>query len=170
MKLNVPYYSQFLDVDDHYWMPRSCAIACLKMVLDHHKSEGMSLMELIEDGEKRGGYGPSGWYHDSLIELAEHSGLNAKRVEGVDVEKGIKDIADSIRKRNPVIISAVKHILGQTKFHMVVATGFEEKDGEIAGFYYHDPESADREKGQNLFADINTFIDGWRKMAIFISP
>lgn len=167
--LEVPYYSQLLDVDDKHWVSKSCAIVCLKMILDYHRKESVSLMDLIEDGNKKGGYGPSGWYHDSLVKLAENSGLKAKRVEGIDVGDGIKDIKNSLEKGNPVIISAVKHILGQTKFHMVVITGFEEKGEKISGFYYHDPESADREKGQNLFVDVDTFINGWRRMAIFIS-
>jgi uncharacterized protein YvpB len=168
--LEVPYYSQFLDVDDKKWMPKSCAIVCLKMILHYHNDRSLPLMDLIGLGESKGGYGPSGWYHDTLVELAEDYELKARRVEGVNVEDGIKDIKSSLEKGNPVIVSAIKYILGQTKFHMVVVTGFEEEDGQITGFYYHDPESADREKGQNIFTDIKTFTGGWRRMAIFIYP
>ena len=169
MKLNVPYYSQFLDVDDKLWIPRACAIACLNMVLDYHGKD-TSLTDLIKEGDSIGGYGPSGWYHDSLIELAKGFGLEASRIENVDFKAGIEDIRNSLEKNNPVIISAIKYILGQTKFHVVVITGFEEKDGNITGFYYHDPESVDRKKGQNIFVDIDIFELGWRKMAIFIHP
>ncbi len=170
MKLDVPYYSQFLDVVDKEWMPKSCAIVCLKMILDYYRKGEISLTDLIKKGYENGGYGPLGWYHDSIVSLAENFGLKARRVEKVDVKDGIKDISESLMNGNPVMISAIKRILGQTKFHVVVVTGFKERDGEVVGFYYNDPESTKKEKGQNIFTDINFFIDDWRRMAIFISP
>lgn len=169
MILDVPYYSQFLDVDDKEWMPKSCAIVCLKMILDYHNRNNLPLTELIKEGVKMGGYGPSGWYHNVIVELAENYGLKAVRVEKVDIEKGVKDIYHSLNDGYPVIISAIKHIFEQNKFHMVVITGYEEKDGEVKGFYYSDPEATTVEKGKNIYTPIRFFIDDWRRMAIFIS-
>ncbi|MCR4330440.1 MAG: C39 family peptidase, partial [Patescibacteria group bacterium] len=57
IKLEVPYYSQFLDVEDKYWMPRACGMACAKMVLDFYKVDTTSLDELIKKGSEEGGYG-----------------------------------------------------------------------------------------------------------------
>ena len=88
----------------------------------------------------------------------------------MDPEKGMASIIDALRRNHPVIVSATKHILGQTKFHMVVITGYEEDRGAITGLYYHDPESTTRERGQHLFVDKETFMREWRKMAIFIMP
>ncbi len=177
MKLDVPYYSQFLDIDDKYWMPRACGIVALKMVLDFYLPAGKagkkdipSITDLINLCEKAGGYGKSGWFHDSLIALVKNFGFEAYRKEKMDANIGTEEIVSHLKEGGPVLISAVKYILGQTKFHMVVATGFEEKDGVLAGIYYHDPEAIDGLKGQHVFVDINTFKREWRKMAIFVSP
>ncbi len=170
MKLDVPYYSQFLDVEDRYWMPRACGIVALKMVLDFHRKDIPPIMELIEICSKAGGYGKSGWFHDALVSLAKSFGLESYRKEKMDADGGTEEIVSSIRNGKPVLISAVKYILGQTKFHMVAVTGFEEKDGVLTGIYYHDPEATDIEKGKHIFVGIDTFKREWRKMAIFISP
>lgn len=170
MKLDVPYYSQFLDVKDRYWMPRACGIVALKMVLDFYGKNIPTAMELIDTCSKAGGYGKSGWFHDALISLAKNFEFEAYRKEKMGADGGTEEIINFLKEGKPVLISVVKYILGQTKFHMVVATGFEEKDGVLAGIYYHDPEATDKDKGQHIFVDINTFKREWRKMAIFVSP
>lgn len=170
IKLEVPYYSQFLDVEDKYWMPRACGMACAKMVLDFYKVDTASLDELIKKGSEEGGYGPWGWVHDYFVAFAKGYGLEAHREEKMDPEKGMAAIIDALRRNHPVIVSATKHILGQTKFHMVVITGYEEDKSAVTGLYYHDPESTTREGGQHLFVDKETFMHEWRKMAIFIHP
>jgi len=170
MKLEVPYYSQFLDVEDKYWMPRACGMACMKMVLDFYEVDTASLDELIKKGSEEGGYGPWGWVHDYFVAFAKKYGLEAHREEKMDPEKGVVAIADALRHGHPVIVSAVKYILGQTKFHMIVITGYEEADGAVTGFYYHDPESTTREGSQHLFVSREIFVREWRKMAIFIHP
>jgi len=166
MKLDVPYYSQFLDVENKEWMPRACAPAALAMILAYHNVQKGSLMDLVREGLAKKPYNPAtGWYHDTLVEIAKDHGLQANRAE--KMEDGSR-LVESLRASNPVIVSAIKYILDQTKFHMVVLTGFEEKDGTIVGFYYHDPESASRERGQHLFVRRETFLREWRKMAIFV--
>lgn len=151
-------------------MPRACGIVALKMVLDFYRKDIPATMELINSCEKAGGYGKSGWFHDAIISLAKSFGFEAYRKEKMDAESGTEEIVNFLKEGKPVLISAVKYILAQTKFHMVVATGFEEKDGVLTGIYYHDPEATDKDKGQHVFVDINTFKREWRKMAIFISP
>lgn len=168
MKLDVQYFSQFLDVEDKRWMPRACAIACLKMVLEYYEKKDTTIDNLIEEGLRIAEYTSVGWRHDVLVKLAEIHGLLAHREEGLKDHNGVQRIIDAVRKGEPVIISAVKSILGQTKFHMVVVTGIEEKDGEVVGFYYHDPESLDREKGTHLFVKREMFESDWRGMAIFV--
>jgi len=167
MKLDVPYYSQFLDIEDKEWMPRACGIVCVKMILDFYNTKSPNLDTLIKKGYEEGGYSKWGWLHDYFVHLFEEFNLNAKREEKI---KNINILVNSLKNKNPVIISAVKYILGQTKFHMVVLTGFEEENGNITGFYYHDPESTNIEAGKNLFVDIEIFKQGWREMAIFVYP
>ncbi|MFA6340721.1 MAG: C39 family peptidase [Candidatus Paceibacterota bacterium] len=169
MKLNVPYYSQFIDVSDRYWMPRACLITCLKMVLNYYgKAEDVSIDDLIKKGQDIGGYGKSGWFHDSIVALAKDLGLEVHREEKIDTEEGLLHIKGSIDKNDPVIVSIVKDILGQKKFHTVVITGYEEKDGKISGFYFHDPESTSDERNREAkFVDTDIFKSEWRRMAIF---
>jgi uncharacterized protein YvpB len=167
MKLLVPYYSQFADVEDRYWMPRACLPSCLKMVLDYHnKTNTPSINDLIKKGEADGGYGKSGWFHDSIVNLAKEYGLDAHREENI---LGIESLKNSLDKNNPIIVSVTKFILGQTKFHTIVLTGYEEVGGEVSGFYFHDPESTSIERHrESQFVNIETFNKEWRKMAIFI--
>lgn len=169
MIINTPYYSQFLDLSDQYWMPRACGITCLKMILDHQGKETPSLLEMCAAGVHDGGFGKSGWIHDYFVKVAKSYGLDAHREERMIVEQGIRKIKEYLLSGNPVIVSVIKRLLGQDKFHMVLLTGFEEKNGEVVGFYYNEPESTDREKGKNIFVPIELFLNDWRKMAIFIS-
>jgi len=165
MKLDVPYYSQFLDVEDKEWMPRACGMACVKMILDFYKIKNPDLDILIKKGNEDGGYSKSGWLHDYFVHLFEEYGLSAMREEKM---KNYDSIIENLKNNKPVIVSGIKYIFGQTKFHMVVLTGLEEENGNVTGFYYHDPESTNREFAQNIFVSIDIFLRDWRKMAIFV--
>jgi len=173
MKLDVPYHSQFTDIQDSYWMLRGCAIVCLKMVLEYYGKD-LPIMDLIDRGNANGGYGKSGWFHDALINLAEENGVSAWRKEAINNIDGINELVESLRERNPVIVSGTKRFMEQTKFHQIVLTGFEEKDRKIEGFYYHYTENTDknraendRERGVNRFVSTENFQKDWRGMAIF---
>lgn len=173
MILNVPYHSQFTDISDPYWMLRGCSIVCLKMVLGYY-GKNREIMDLINEGKEAGGYGKSGWFQDAVVALAKANGVNSFRKEGIDENLGVEEIRENLDKGNPVIISGVKHFMEQTKFHLVVITGYEEEEGKLSGFYYHDPENTDknraendRERGYNRFVSLENFKKDWRKMAIY---
>jgi uncharacterized protein YvpB len=179
MKLEVPYYSQFTDVNgDPYWMPRACGMVCLKTILDYHHKETPTLLQMCEDGKREGGYGPSGWFHDYFVKVAKGYGLNSERGEKIGEILGLQKIHDELKSGNPVIVSVTKYTLGQKKFHMVVLTGYEENDGiefperkgQLTGFYFNEPESLSSEQGKDLFVDIKSFKHDWRRMAIFFKP
>ena len=83
-KLNVPYYSQRLNVKDPYWRPRSCGIAALKMAMDFlnkspktkFRRRTSKLDDLIKEGVSYGGYSKEhGWYHDGLLKIAKNHGF-----------------------------------------------------------------------------------------------
>jgi len=169
MKLEVPYYSQFLDVHDEYWIPRACGICCMKMVFEYFGKDAPSVLDMAKLSEKEGGYGKSGLFHDYIVVSAKKLGLISHREEKMEEGTGIEKILSELKNKKPVIISAVKEILGQTKFHMVVLTGFEEEDGELSGFYFHDPEAVSRERGSYVFVPLGDFKKSWRKMAIFMA-
>ena len=162
MQLAVPYYSQFLDVVNPFWMVRACGATSLKMVMEYQGKEVPDIIALCEEAKDRGGYDmTNGWMHDYLVLKAKDFGLIAYRLEGLS---DMIEIEDSLKEGNPVIVSVEKRILEQTKFHMIVVVGYE--DGEIM---YHEPESTDRERGSYRTCDEETFMNYWRGKAIFIS-
>lgn len=176
MKIKVPYYSQYLDVTDTMWQPRACGVACLKMLLEAKGEKVPTLDEMIEQGCAIGAHGEYGWKHDGLIALAKQYGAKLSRAEWRQSdsatpeelnEEGIQFLISELRSGRPVLVSAVKKFQEDDKFHMVVLTGFEEKDGVITGFYYHDSDTTKSGEGENLFVPINIFRAKWRRMAIF---
>lgn len=169
MKLDVPYYSQFEDVSDPYWMPRACGFCCIKMVLDYYSISAGSIVELAQEAEQNGGYGTSGLVHDYVVNFFTSKGLSSHREEKMEDAAGIANIQEQIQKGNPVIVSIVKKILGQTKFHQVVFTGFEEENGTLKGFYFNDPENLYKEASKDKFVVLADFLNDWRRMAIFVS-
>lgn len=189
--LDVPYYSQYLDVKDENWKSRSCGIVCLKMVLDSYKSKNdtkiSSVDGLIKEMEFINGFGSFGSDHESLVILARNYGFHAYRqefrsmvndLESKIVRKskyedrlakdGIDKIIHKIENNQPVIVSVIKDFSRQNKFHLVVLTGFQKSGNELKGFYYHDPDSLNIEDGKHKFVPINTFKKHWRKMAIYV--
>lgn len=176
MKINVPYYSQYLDVIDELWQPRSCGVACLKMLLDSRGDHPPSLDEMIAEGNAIGAYGEFGWRHDGIIALAKKYGVKLSRAEWRQSEtrapdelneEGITFLISELRAGRAVMVSAIKKFKEADKFHMVVLTGFKESDGQVTDFYYNDPDAHSRREGENLFVPVNTFRTKWRRMAIF---
>ncbi|MDO8492185.1 MAG: C39 family peptidase [bacterium] len=169
MKLNVPYYSQYADVNDEYWAPRACGFCCFKMVTEFFGVNTPAIVELANKAKKEGGYGESGIIHDYVVKLAENYGLTAHREEKMDEGKGVQKIADFIKKENPVTVSVTKDRNGKKLFHQVVISGLEEEeDFNLLGFYIHDSATSHKGEGSHLFVPIEDFLKEWRRMAIFI--
>lgn len=184
MKLFVPYYSQFVDVEDPFWMLRGCGAASLKMVAEYHGASVLDIASLGNEAKERGGYDmQNGWIHNYLVNKAIELGLQAHRTERDDLI--IDEIIASLDAGNPVIVSVEKRVLEQKRFHMLVIVGYENGEGDASepesglangyklransGFYYHEPESTDKDRGQYRFCDTETFKEYWRGKAIFIS-
>lgn len=190
MIIKVPYYSQYIDVVDREWQSRACGVACLKMLLGAQVVRTPSIDEMIRQGEAIGAYSPSGWTHEGLIALGRKYYTKLSRAEWRqdslsrqnDVrdmipqnqktadqlnEEGIVFLISELRSGHPLIVSAIKNFEVVDKFHMVVLTGFEEEDGKVTGFYYHDSDTHHRGEGKNIFVPIETFQTTWRRMAIF---
>lgn len=161
--LPVPYYSQFVDINDPFWMLRACGGLSLRMVAEFHGKQFPDFLSFCEDAKRDGGYSMvNGWVHDYLIEKAKSLGLQAYRKEGLT---SIEEIVSSLSSGNPVIASIEKRVLEQKRFHMIVIIGYE--NGTI---YYHESESTDKEKGRARSCSEAVFMDYWRGMAIFITP
>jgi hypothetical protein len=186
MKLPVPYYSQFIDVVDPFWMLRACGAMCLKMVAEYQGVNVPDILSLCNEARERGGYDmQNGWVHNYIVTKAQELGLNAYRTEReVPI---VDEIIASLDAGNPVIVSIEKRVLEQKRFHMIVIVGYEKggeeesQDGvasEFAtsyklmansGFYYHEPESTDKNRGMYRVCDVETFKQYWRGKAIFIT-
>ncbi len=178
MILNTPYYSQYLNVVDPLWQPRACGVVCLKILLEAKGAHVPPVDTMIADGIALGAYSQNGWIHEGLLALGEKYGAELSRKEfrkkDADIEamgrlnqEGIDAIICLIEKGNPVIVSAIKNFEVRDKFHMVVVVGFEKEEGEVKGFYYHDPDHKVRGEGKNLFVPIDIFRANWRRMVIF---
>ncbi len=175
--LQVPYYSQKIDVSDPHWKERACGILSLKMLLDFLGVKTSSPDESIQQGEIASAYGEWGWTHAGLVSVASSYGVAMKRKEfrsqdSVEAEKllkeGINELVLSIEKGKPVLISAIKKWVEIKKFHMMVLVGFEMDEGVLKGFYCHDPDAYTPHEGKDQFVLIETFKKHWRRMAIFV--
>lgn len=162
MKLPVPYYSQFVDVQDPFWMLRACGAVSLKMVSEFHGVDVPEILTLCNEARDRGGYHvTNGWVHDYLVLKAKELGLEAFRKEGLTSFDEIKNHLDVY---GPVIVSVEKRVLEQTRFHLLVVTGY---DDEFV--YYNEPESTDKAKGQYRMCTEEVFMEYFRGKAIFIT-
>lgn len=187
-KLDVPYFSQHQDVLDPAWQPRSCGIACAKMLLQFHKQDhDESIDDLIAEAVLMGGYTKHGWQHDALVNLLRNRGIHAYREEfrsqSIDsrtrvrqqspyeqhlTRNGISKIANHLFKGKPVIVSVDAGFGENTSSHLIVITGFAEDEVGLEGFFYNDPDSQAGIK-KDLFVELPKFRKFWRKLAIFAS-
>ncbi len=164
-KLSVPYYSQFLDLTDPFWMLRACGAASLKMVAEFEGAKVQDILSLCQEAKDRGGYDmENGWIHDYMVSKAKELGLDAYRREGLT---DTKELVAHLDAGHPVIVSVEKRVLEQKRFHLLVLLGVEGLNGEEV-FWYHEPESTNKEKGQYRKVDHKTFMDYWRGKAIFV--
>lgn len=185
--LNVPYYSQHLDVEDKKWKSRACGIVCLKIVMDYYGRKTPPIDDLIKEMEFINGFGDFGSEHEPLVMIARNYGLHAYRQEFKSlindhinkkvkksshedrlVEEGLNKIIRKLANNQPIIVSAVKNFSESEKFHLVVLVGLEKEGEEIKGFYYNDPAAFERSEGMHKFVPIETFKKHWRKMAIYV--
>jgi len=162
--LEIPHLMQYYDIENDFWKGRSCGIVSLAMVLDFYGIE-VDLSELIDLGLKNNGYIKDvGWKHQVIVDLAKKFGLESRRREG---EK-IKNLVEALDKNEPVIISINKHFDTKNGGHLAVLNGyFIDKDGELMGFYVNDPVGASY-KHKDQFIELEKFIQGWKKRAIYI--
>ncbi len=165
MRLDVPYYSQFIDVEDCFWMLRACGATSLKMVAEFEGASVPSIESLCGEAKERGGYHmENGWIHDYLILKAEELGLRAYRKEGLTTTD---ELVAHLNSGHPVVVSVEKRVLEQKRFHILVLTGHEEIDG-VRSFTYHEPESTQKERGQHRKVPEAIFIEYWRGKALFL--
>ncbi len=197
MKLKVPYHSQFRDSVREEWKSKACTVTCLKMAGDFLVPERLpSIDELFSEAlfhsESMRSKGliadialSNGFPHDVIILLAHNYGIPAYREEfksksintnseikesqysGDMLNEGINRLRQSIENGKPPIVSVLPGLSEGTSFHTILLVGFEEENGVVSGFYYHDPDSKVIDL-ESIFIPISKFLEFWRKMAIFV--
>lgn len=197
MKLEVPYYSQFTDVSREDFQSRACTMTCLKMALDFHVPDRApsidTLMEeaqvhtksMIDAGLITEKVASQGIHRDVTVAMARNYGVTAYREEfksmTLDSEKkpipsqyeqemfqhGLEKIVAMLETGSLPIISVFPGLSEGKSLHAVLFVGFEEEEGTLKGFYYHDPDA--KEVGRSFqYMGIDQFTTYWRKMVIFI--
>jgi len=166
-KLDVPYFSQYKDVQEPSHRLTSCGMTCVYMALQYLGSETPTLDEMIQGGVEAGGYGRSGWIHDYFVNLFQESGYECERHEHMR-DSDVHMISFAIKNGSPVILSVERRLWDQRLFHMVLITGVRESsNGDLEGFFYHDPASLRENGSRHLYVPLGTFYLDWRRMAIF---
>lgn len=180
MKLNVPYYSQRIDVLDPEWKWRSCGICALKMAMEFLENAADSSLrrptsklvnpdDLIKEGLKINAYLKNvGWIHQGLIDLGKKYGfLNSFRKEWPEDKKNeaIKYLIEFLEKEIPILAS-VKNASGGG--HLVLIVGSEGSEEASEGFYVHDPDAHNAEEGKFKFLNLSKFLKIWKGRIIVL--
>ena len=163
--LNVPFYSQFKDIESLVWQKQSCGIASLAMVIGFYLPEDTtSVNTLLGQGIALGAYSQkAGWTYKGLIQVAQKHGLTGASYDLSDKTNTVALTQfKTYLKDGPVIVSVhYKFNPASNIPHLVVVDGI---DGDTV--YYNDPAAKSGEK-QIKTAD---FLKAWKKRFIVIRP
>lgn len=187
--LDIPYHSQNENAVLREWHDRSCAIACVKMILDSFTDEDISMFDLIHEGLAINAHTEHGWSHDGIVRILRNhrvlaysqefksvkinvteSGVSFSKSEHQDElrENGILKMLEEIQKGNPVICSVEAGFSDNKTSHTILIKGFR-IDGENRSFIYHDPDSRNGEIKDNIEVEIERFLKYWKGLSIFVN-
>lgn len=174
------------------WPERSCAIACVAMVLGHH-GRPVPVDEALRVGLELGGFDAhQGWRHSALVAIFRRFGLAAYRrnwrlldgreheyLAGRPLDVSAREELDLVRRQQldegfwrlaqlvsdgvPVIVSVHRPWGDASSMgHQVVLVGFDDDDA-----VYHDPAVR---SGANLRYRTRDFFASWKGTAIVVVP
>jgi hypothetical protein len=196
--MDVPFYSQrdvvhtddvaLLPEPDARWSDRTCAIACLTMVLNYY-GHVVSMVDVLTAALERKAFDPvRGWLHGGLIEVLQSFGLTAYRrnwrlldgresaylagrdptatagrevqvVKDQMVTEGLRTMRELLASGCPVIVSIHRPWRDRSSVgHQVVLVGLD-----ADRVTYHDP--AER-LGAFLRHERADFFESWKGTAI----
>jgi hypothetical protein len=191
IKYKVPFHSQKWDLSDwqqlgfknyedaKYWEKSSCAILCLKMILDSvYPQNTSSISYLIKQGVEMGAYADKiGWNHSGIVKLAESSGLKATAYENLS----LKNICDPLDNGAFAIISIKwafenyktlkEKILFWKKYggHLALVVGYKKEDRKLKGFYVHHTSIKPEYNWENRFIPLSEFMGGFTGRGIIVN-
>jgi len=161
---DVPFFSQFRDIESPKWQKVGCGIASLAMIIDFYKPNAVSANALLKQGVAAGAYNyNAGWIYAGLIGLSRQYGLDGAyyNLTAQSSETAYAALLQHL-KSGPVIASVhYKFDPKSTIPHLVVLNGIK---GDRV--YYNDP--AAKEGGQSISKD--NFLKAWKKKIIDIRP
>lgn len=161
---NIPFYSQFQDIQYPSWQKKGCGVASLAMVIDYYRPDAVSVDTLLSIATSSGAYNQNfGWIHKDLVQLARRFGLEGSNY---DLGKSDRNTAfarlKDFLKKGPVITSVHYRFDPKSTIpHLVVVDGIV---GDI--IYYNDPAAA----AGKMRISVDDFLDGWKKKFIVIRP
>jgi len=160
----IPFYSQFSDIEWQSWQKKSCGVASLAMVINFYEPGASSAQNLLEEGLDAEAYiKNAGWTHKGLVSLSKKYGLIG---ETYDFSQTTMSAAfEALKKfldQGPIIASVhYKFDPKSTIPHLVVINMFDGKN-----IFYNDP----AEKSGNKIISVGDFERGWKKKFIVIRP
>lgn len=162
---NVPFYSQFRDIQSAEWQKLGCGIASAAMLIKFYQPENVvSANALLKEGLAAGAFiNGAGWSHKGLASLIRKYGLesSAYDLSQMDTNAAFAQFKEFLKK-GPVIASVRYKFDPQNPIpHLVVINGI---DGD--SIYYNDP--AGTLPRQIISA--NDFIKAWKKRFIAAQP
>mgnify|MGYP001604282772 CR=1 FL=1 len=191
IKHKTPFYSQKWNLNDwqrlgfksykdaEYWEKSSCAILCLKMVLDSvYPQNASSIHSLIKQGVEMGAYtDKTGWSHSGIVKLAEHYKFKAVASEKLKPE----NIKKALQEGSCVIVSIKwafenyktlkEKILFWKKYggHLALVVGYKEENNKLEGFYVHHTSIKPEYNWENRFIPLDKFIGGFTGRGIVVN-
>jgi ABC-type bacteriocin/lantibiotic exporter with double-glycine peptidase domain len=162
--IDVPFFSQFKDIQSPKWQKVGCGIASLAMIIDFYKPNAVSTNALLKQGIAAGAYDyDAGWIYAGLIGLSRQYDLDGAyyNLTMFDSEVAYAKLAQHL-KSGPVIASVhYKFDPKSTIPHLVVLNAIE--GGRV---YYNDPAATTGGKSISKTA----FLKAWKKKIIDIRP
>ncbi len=161
---DVPFYSQFADIQAPEWRKIGCGITSLTMIIDHYQPNAVSVNNLLKQGIASGAYlKNAGWTYKGLISLGNKYGLDGDSYDlaGLSDKTALGKFKDYL-KDGPVIASIhYKFDPKSTIPHLVVINGISNDT-----IYYNDPAA---KIGKKTISSAD-FLKGWKKRFIVMRP
>lgn len=160
----VPFYSQFANIERTAWKKVGCGVTSLAMIIDYYQPNVVSVDTLLSKGIDRGAYDKNaGWTYKGLIQLAKPYGLEGTSYDLASLSKddAFTQFKNSL-KDGPVMVSVHYKFDPKSNIpHLVVIDGM---DNDV--IFYNDPAS----KAGNKQISKADFLKGWKKRFIVIRP
>lgn len=159
---DVPFYSQFDDIQSTAWQGVGCGITSLAMLIDFYKPNAVTVNALLQQGISAGAYDQNaGWTYSGLIQLSGAYGLVGHYYDLSQLKvKAAFARFQKLLKSGPVMLSVHNRFdPDSTVPHLVVIDGIANNK-----VYYNDPAA----KAGMKKISITAFLKGWTENVIAI--